>query len=118
MDLIMRKQLLILIALILFSGAALAGSASGKITGIFPYTTNTGKQLFFMKVEGTISAPECSTTGRFVISEDDPSFKTVVSAALAAYHAKTKIKVNGKGTCNNWVNSEDITYVCFGDIPC
>jgi hypothetical protein len=98
--------------------AAFAGTGEGKITGVIPYTKSTNEKLFFISVESKKDSPSCNVTNRFVLSSNDPSFDTTVSAVLAAYHAKTPVKVTGVDNCDAWSNSEGVRYICFGNIAC
>ena len=111
------KKLLLLVAF-LYAGFCIAGTGTGKITGVIPYTKSSGEKIFFIKVEQSVDSPSCNVTNRFVLSDTNPSFSTTVSAALAAYHAKTEVKVIAAGSCNYWSNSEDAKHICFGDIAC
>lgn len=112
----MKKIVIILGALVSLN--VFAGTGSGQVTGVTPYTKASGEKLFFIKVESKENSPSCNTTNRFVISDSNSSFNTTVSALLAAYHAKTSVTVKGGDSCSYWSNSEDISYVCFGDIAC
>ena len=113
-----KAKILNFLLILLFSTNLYAGTGTGKITGVLPYTKSNGEKLFFVKVEQKVDSPACNVTNRFVLSDTNPSFNTTVSAALAAYHAKSNVKIKGKGACNYWSNSEDVTYICFGDIAC
>jgi len=107
-----------IIFLILVSTFTYAGTGIGKITGVIPYVKSSGERIFFIKVDSTLDAPSCNETNRFALSDTKPHFDITVSAILAAYHSKSDVKVRGHGSCNYWSNSEDINYICFGDIPC
>lgn len=112
----MKKIVLMFFAALSFN--VLAGTGTGIVTGVTPYTKGSGEKLFFIRVESKENSPSCNTTNRFALSNTDPSFNATLSALLAAYHAKTEVVVKGKDSCSYWSNSEDIDYVCFGDIAC
>ena len=95
-----------------------AGTGTGKVLGVLPYSKSTGEKIFFIKVEQKAESPSCNTTNRFVLSDTDPSFDIYVSALLAAYQAGTSVIVKGTNTCDVWSNSEAISRVCFGEIAC
>lgn len=101
-----------------FSAFASAGGAEGRVTGLMPYSTSTGVELFFFKVENTSGLPSCNTTHRFSIAGTNPRYKGTFATILAAYHSGLPVKVYGSGTCNNWVDTEDLWFVCFGDAEC
>lgn len=115
---IKMKKTIYLLALYFIANSVLAGTGTGKITGIIPYTKSATEKLFFIAVESKTNSPDCNTTNRFVLSSKDQSYSEMVSAMMAAYHAKTPVKVTGKDNCDDWGNSEGIRYVCFGNIPC
>lgn len=102
----------------LMSASVLAGGAEGRVIGLMPYSTNDGRELFFFKVETVTSLLGCNTTRRFSIPSDNPRYKGTFATILAAYHSGMSVKVYGSGTCNNWVDTEDLWFVCFGDAEC
>jgi len=108
----------LLIINLLFSLNTYAGTGTGKVTGILPFSKSTGEKIFFIAMEQKVDSPSCNTTNRFVLSDTDPSYNINVSALLAAYQAGSSVKVKGKNTCTVWSNSEDVSRVCFGDIAC
>lgn len=105
--------------LMVFSSSVLAGSGSGKIIGIIPYSSGSEEYLF-IKVENTSpDSPSCNQTQRFVMSSvNNPKFKATQSVALAAMMAGTRVVVKGNGTCDAYDNSETFIYMCVGEIAC
>lgn len=95
-----------------------AENGSGRITGFIPYSSG-GKEIFFVKTE-TVSGTHlaCNNAGRFAISSDSPHFKSTQSAVMAAMATGARVDLRGGGSCSVWSNSEDLHYLCVGDIPC
>ena len=94
-----------------------AGAGTGKVLGYIPYSTG-GQELFFIKMEQQLDIPACNTSQRLTMPASDPRFKSTQAAVLAALMAGTPVVAKGKGTCNNFGNSEDLDYVCLGNTPC
>jgi len=103
--------------ILIISGQAIAGTAKGKVTGYIPYSTGS-QEIIFVQVQNHLDSPDCNVTTRFTMTSNNPKFKSTNSALLAAYISGTQITAKGLGTCNNFGNSEDLKYICMGDIPC
>ncbi len=114
----MKKLTLTLLATLL-SFNALAGTGTGKILGIIPYSYG-GQELLFIKVEITSSnTPVCNFTQRLVMgSNNNLHFKATQAMALAAMLAGTNVIIKGTENCDVWDNSETFSSMCVGDIPC
>lgn len=106
-------------ALLLVSSVSLAsGAATGVVTGYIP-TAAGATEFFLVSTQTTIgTTPPCNITSRFALSAVDKKYKAVLASIVAAYHAGTPVYIVGAGTCNVWGNAEDISYVCFGSVPC
>ncbi|MEJ7804943.1 MAG: hypothetical protein WKG03_03355 [Telluria sp.] len=102
--------------LLLFSAMACAGTQTAKVVGYIPYDSG-GKQFFFLSLQNNVSGG-CNTTGRFVIDSNQLKFKGVQAAVMAAFHSGTEINVQYNETCNTYVGSWDLAYVCVGNIAC
>lgn len=107
-----------LLCIVIMVPSSFAGTGTGKIIGVLPYSKPTGEKLFFITVETKENTASCNVTNRFVLSDTYAAFDITVSAALAAYHAKTEVTIKGLGSCNYWSNSEDVNQICFGSIAC
>jgi hypothetical protein len=107
----------LLVTLLLLSTNTFAGTALGKVTGYIPYSTG-GKELLFVKIEAHVDSPTCNVTGRFTMSSSDLKYESTNAALLAAFMSGATVRAKGRNTCNNWSNSEDLSYVCLGSIPC
>ncbi|KDM93464.1 hypothetical protein [Photobacterium galatheae] len=110
----MKKVILALLALTSFS--VNAASQSGVITGYIPYS-NANKEIIIFQLENNV-AQGCNVTGRFAMDNTSPRYQATLSAVLAAYHAKSRIRVNYLDTCNAWGNSADVSFICVGDVGC
>lgn len=106
-----------LFLLVAVSPFAFSAAAQDRVLGLLPFSSGTN-EMFFAKMETLQTTPACNTSGRFTMVSTNARYKQTFAALLAAYHAGTYVRVYGTGTCNNWSNSEDIAYVCFGDIQC
>ena len=110
------KYTLLLFSL-LISSVAFGGVGTGKVTGIIPYSSGTD-EMFFIKLENISSTPACNGTSRFTMKSTHPAYKGTYSAVLAALMSGMTVRATGKGTCNNFSNSEDLMYICLGVTPC
>ena len=110
-------KILLMISLVFFCSPIFAGSAIGKTTGYFPYSKGN-EELIFVKVENYTNVPACNVTSRFTMASSNPKFQSINSALLSAFISGIKVKIKGYSTCDNFSNSEDIKYICLGDIPC
>jgi hypothetical protein len=89
---------------------------TGKITGYIPYEFE-GKEVFVLQLEGNVSGG-CNTTGRFAIDSSQLKFKATRAAVMAAFHSQTPVTVFYNQTCNSFVNTWDVRWVCVGNLPC
>lgn len=111
------RRISILAALMLISTCVSAGSGTGIVTGLIPYSDGA-TEIVIVKTSEISGSPLCNNTARFAMNSANPRFKNTVSVLLAAYAAAKPIRINGSNTCNVWSNAEDINYVCIGDISC
>ena len=114
----MKKIITIGLCALLITTAQAAGLGTGVITGYAPSTSGGAPEFIVFSVEILTGTPACNTTARFSISSTDAKYKTVVAGIMAAFHTGTPVRVVGFGTCNIWSNAEDVSYVCFGNVPC
>lgn len=104
--------------LLLSSVSFAAGSGAGVVTGYIPAAAGA-TEFFLVSTQSILgTTPSCNTTSRFALSAADPKYKAVLASIVAAYHAGTQVYIVGAGTCTVWGNAEDISYVCFGSVPC
>ena len=113
----MKKVIALLILTFPVITLAEVGYGTGKITGYLPYSYGA-EEMFFIKMEIFSGTPACNVTGRLTMKSSNARFKATQAAVLAAFLAGIPVRATGLGTCENFVNSEDLKYVCLGDIPC
>lgn len=113
------SKFIIMISLLIIGLSAYAGGkVTGKITGYIPYGVGSDG-LLFIKLDSSITgAPECNTTQRFTIKGNNPKYRAILAAVIASQVSGEQVRARGKGTCNNWSNSEDLDYICVGTTPC
>lgn len=94
-----------------------AGTGTGKVIGYIPFSSGS-EEVFFIKVENLSNSPDCNNSSRFTMKSSDPKFKATQAAVLAALMSGMEVRATGLGTCNHFSNSEDLQYICLGNIPC
>jgi hypothetical protein len=114
----LRPRVTVAVAGLLAAASVHASTITGKIAGWIPYSAGSEELLFLSIDQSPANLPACNTTVRYVIGSSDPRFKGTRAAVIAAHAAGQTVKVVGKGTCSAFSNSEDIAYVCVGNIPC
>lgn len=74
--------------------------------GLHWFTLLTGEK-------GRIERPECSATHSYWMTKDENTRygQSQFSMLLAAYMAKTPVKITGKHSCTRWGDGEDISTV-------
>ena len=107
----------VLLALAVFATTADAGAQSGKVAGFVPYKNSSGGEMIIFKLEGNVGSG-CNVSQRFAIDASSQHFKGTQAAILAAFHAKTELRVVYNETCNVFGNAWDVSYVCAGAINC
>ncbi|HEC19154.1 MAG TPA: hypothetical protein ENI97_07385 [Gammaproteobacteria bacterium] len=113
----MKKIVTLLVLIFPVVAFAEVGYGTGKITGYLPYSYGQ-EEMFFIKMENFTGTPACNVTYRLTMKSSNPRFKATQAAVLSAFIAGIPVRATGLGTCNNFSNSEDLKYVCLGDIPC
>ena len=114
----LSSLLLVALALVVIAGNSEAGRLTGKVEGYLPYSSGTKEILIFKITNNDSLITGCNATGRFAIDDSSTRYKTTVAAVISSYHAKTPLTVDFSYTCNMWVNSFDVNYLCVGDINC
>lgn len=117
---ILRKNIIRLAALlflspILIPGPVYAGSSgSGYIWGII---VGNGGFLYFFSTGTRYEQPLCAagTGGRYVLNVSTLAGQSAMSTILAAYVSQQKVQVFGAGTCTQWGDSEDMSFVQYTD---
>lgn len=109
-------KIILPIVFILFPMFAFGGSQTSEISGYLPFS-NADKEIFIFKLKDNISGG-CNATGRFAIDSTSVRFVGMRTALIAAFHAKSKVRVSYDGSCDSWSNTYDATMVCIGEINC
>ncbi|WP_444996258.1 hypothetical protein [Aliikangiella sp. IMCC44359] len=115
------RKLVLLLTVVFFSSSVLAETVyfrNRTIIGAGISVVN-GKSYLFINIDGDKSGMvNCSTTHRFVINSDSPSYKELVSIAMTAYASKEKnVDIIGINTCNYFSNSQDLMGIKIGNMP-
>jgi len=101
------------------TSAEATGTGTGSITNLTSFTFN-GVEMFTLTMS-SMSSPfaACAHSNRFIISAQDPKFKTVLAMLLGAYYSGSSVIVYGGGTCNTYDGaSEDINGACVSTTSC
>lgn len=110
-----------IILVCLFFVSPLAGAYqphAGKIAGYIPYVSGGVRYLFIHMDSASADRLSCNSTDRYVITEKALNYQDVFAAVVAAYHAQVSVKIHHLGHCNDYQNSESMSYLCVGKIPC
>lgn len=102
------KKLFVLAALAassVFTTAATAGNASGKITRLTAY----GHVVIFA-VENAPSPAGCSPDGAFVIDSATDDGKAMYATLLTAVGSSAPISVYSSNTCPSWWANSELPY--------
>lgn len=106
----MKKRLactLGLAAALLMTGAAQAGSQTGKIVTI--YARQNDGLLFFLLDTSIDNRAPCAANNLWIIKEENSELaKKQMALLIAARTNDMPITVQGSGACTRWVNSEDV----------
>jgi hypothetical protein len=104
----MTRVVFVLTAL-LYSGLALAGTATGKVTSIY---VADGSNAVLFKLDATIEdTPRCNEAQRFSINLIKPGGMAAYRAILEAKRDGYEVSVEGLNTCGNEWKSEDIKQI-------
>ena len=103
------NKILFLIAVLVYPGFALAGSATGKITSIF--VANNSASVLFMLDSLINDTPNCNEAKRFSIDLRKPGGMAAYMAILEAKKYGFEVRTEGLNTCINEWNSEDIKFI-------
>ena len=91
---------------------------AGKIKGYIPYARGGVEYLFIQLDHTRADRLDCNSTNRYVITDKSDNYRSTLSAVMAAFHAQSPVKVQHLGHCDDFGNSESMSYLCVGDIPC
>jgi hypothetical protein len=94
---------------------AIAGDAgNGKITKLY-FMSNA--VVLFVQTGQRISQPVCATQlQRWAINTSTDAGKAQLSGLLTAYSTGKEITIKGAGTCQNWGDSESVSYFYITDL--
>lgn len=111
----MKRWLMVITAgLVSVLGLATA-QAGGQVNGVVSSVqVRDSDGLIVVFVNGTNTGrPACaaSTTYWIIPNENSESGKKLYALLLAAKVSGISVQINGNGTCNRWVDGEDINYV-------
>ena len=110
------KNLMCVLLFLLVTTTSFAARQTGVVQGYVPYSDGDREILIF-KITNNVSEG-CNATGRFAIDNTSLRYKSTLSAIIAAFHSKEEISVEYLSSCNAWVNSADVNFICVGDINC
>jgi hypothetical protein len=89
------------------SVSALAGTGTGKVTGII-----VGPTLIF-SVENSHNRPTCAVSGEFTIDGSTPEGKNTLALILSAASQGKSITIVGSGKCTETGIRESVSYVAI-----
>ncbi|WP_336966244.1 hypothetical protein [Sphingobium aquiterrae] len=68
--------------------------------------------IVFFTTDGPRTArPTCATLQRWVIDVSSPGGQALMSQLLTAYTSQIKIRIDGKGVCDVWADTESIKWL-------
>ena len=57
--------------------------------------------------------PACASSERFTIDMTTPEGKAQLTGLMTAYSTGKQVRMFGKDTCNQWPDSEELSYFYF-----
>lgn len=102
-------KLIIGLAALIYSGAAIAGSATGKIATVL--VADGAAAVLFTLTSELSDTPRCNEARRFSIDLRKPGGVAAYMAILEAKRQGYIVSVEGLNTCTNEWKSEDIKNV-------
>lgn len=108
------QRVLLLFTIFLVSFSSLASVQQGTVTNVI--VRDDGLHWFILLSDGSgerSERPECSATHTYWMIKDENTRygQSQFSMLLAAYMAKTPVKITGKHSCTRWGDGEDISTV-------
>ena len=108
------RRIFLLLTFLLVSFSSLASVQEGTVTNVI--VRDDGLHWFtLLSGEGVERSerPQCSATQTYWMIKDENTRygQSQFSMLLAAYMAKTPVKITGKHSCTRWGDGEDISTV-------